>query len=134
MTHISINNKYKLKKYVQEPSLKPRGIWYSYYNRWLKFLMSDSGLINSGDILYVYNVNIKASANILHISTSKEYHGIFGKKINWKNKKWIKIARTYDGIYFDYVPWINNHIDVKSGCIWNNDVIKLKYKKRLTIK
>jgi len=60
MTHISINKKINLsnnkwkKKIIQKKSFKPIGIWYSYYNRWLNFLLDDSGLIKQEDILYIY--------------------------------------------------------------------------------
>jgi len=131
MTHISINKKIgKLKKYKQFPSLKPKGIWYSYYNRWLKFLCDDSGLIDPGDKLYIYKIKISSSAKILTIRTEKEYYKIFGKRANLRNNIWIKYVKKYDGIYFDYTPpsWFHNHIDVKSGCIWNPNIVTLKFK------
>jgi hypothetical protein len=144
-------------KYNQKISLKPVGLWYSYYGAWYNWALDEMP-----KMLYKYNhkliikkeylitIREKDSNKILLLDNKKDI-SIFTKKYGiYKNGEcfyinWCLVSEDYGGIEFnpylldsckksielDFL-WYNT-IDVSSGCIWNLHPIisntELVYKK-----
>ena len=137
----NIDNRF-LKK--QTPRDKPEGIWFTYEpNKWKDYFYS-SDFKN----LYKYKLTIDNS-NFLILDTiekinefNQEYKSdkpLFGESYGmiWTAPDWKSVKMEYDGVEFPNYEKLKNDIDmgdvknhwltfidVDSGCVWNNNVIK----------
>ena len=120
------------KKYTQEDSIKPDGLWYSFGNEWQKFAKS-SKLGSKHAYHSVYKIDLQDS-KILSISNESELKK-FTKEYLSENRfyiKWANVAKKWDGIEFPKYLWRvglpmkylwYSTLDVASGCVWNTNSI-----------
>ena len=133
--HMTAKDKINLPFAVeQEPSFKPRGLWYGIGTSWIEWVRSEMPEWE-GD--YIFNLDIDPT-KILQIKSSEELLKFSKEYANNMNGSqlgidWSEVAKQYSGIEispyqysmrFDsrtrwYYGW-----DIPSGCIWNSDAIK----------
>lgn len=132
-----------LQSYVPQAYLasikKPNGLWLSIGDSW-KQQMGHIPSFEAG-MRHVQEFELLSPNNVLIVDTNSmfdlfiEIYSV--ESITWMDGKpfnsvidWIKVARSYDGILFKWLPkQRSRHLwyygwDCEGGCIWNLNVIK----------
>lgn len=138
-------SKYDIIDYSQHENKKPVGLWLSYGNAWIKYLLQEKQLwanVRIDSIFYIYEIELNEE-KILTINNENQFDN-FNNKYSIKRGKlidWERVEEEFDGIKIKYFPdkacdkkydWYCDW-DVSSGCIWNKDGIK-EIKKILSFK
>lgn len=122
---------------------KPIGLWYSFGNRWLKFLERQSSwydwsLERLDEIKYLYQVRVNTS-KMLRLRTDNDFIAFtaeFGVELPSRGPRmnylinWKAVGMKYAGIEVpECEEWMEDFLwfdgwDCASGCVWHQDAFK----------
>lgn len=142
-TLFTVDSQRKYDQGSPRPNDKPRGFWYGFGFKWLKFCTAESGRSNQKQVYKVCSLpNKMLKLNSLSkVDWVTDKYGIvmptYGIVINWKH-----FSSAFNGVEVhdeavlnlwqkdlasdDRYGWLKTW-DIPSGCVWNLKDLKLKY-------
>jgi hypothetical protein len=128
---------------MNNPSLKPSGIWYSFGKAWSDFAKDAPGLSDKyNESEYVYEIlGVQTTdlenpnPNKVLVLRTKDEAAAFVKKYNVKRAMryvfapWDVIAKDFGGLEIPDHAALDSYFggwDVVSGCVWNLNAIRAK--------